>query len=305
MNISPQKITGTCNYKCVFSFSYPISQSSATNGGNYINLSYNNTTPCVTFNNSTYVVDSINIYSPSLHLYNNSQVDGEIVINHIPTQGGNKLTICLPLSLNGTSNKATQIITAIVSAISSGAPSKGGTTNQGIDDFTLNDFLPMAQFYNYSTESTDFVIFGLENAINISNTSLKALTSVIKPVTSVIFQQITTLFLNPSGPQKVTSNSLVNSSAVTVDNNIYIDCQPTSESQEKIDVVTNIKNPIVNDLKPYFDSIFSNETFLIVFSSIIFIFFILIIYYTVKHFTKKSKTIVNSVPKIFNNKIIK
>ena len=52
MNISPQNISGTCNYKCAYSFKYPTSDSTATNYGTKIDLTYEaDATPPAKYNN--------------------------------------------------------------------------------------------------------------------------------------------------------------------------------------------------------------------------------------------------------------
>ena len=61
MNISPQNISGTCSYKCAYSYNYQKSNVTATNYGSTILLSYEvGTTPPVTFNNIKYNVREIN-----------------------------------------------------------------------------------------------------------------------------------------------------------------------------------------------------------------------------------------------------
>ena len=200
MNISPQNVVGTCNYKCALSFDYPVSSCTATNSGNYVTLSYSNSTSPVTFNKNKYNLAESFIYSPSLHSYNNMQTDAEICISHTPTEGGNKLYICIPISTNGTSNNASNILSEIIQAVANGAPSQGGSVSQGINDFTLNDFIPMKEFYNYSTSNTDFIAFGSQNAIYISQSNLTSLQKVIKSADGVAFPSGPSLFLNPDGP---------------------------------------------------------------------------------------------------------
>ena len=114
MNISPQNIAGTCNYKCAFSFDYPVSSCTATNAGNNITLSYTDSTSPVTFNKTKYNITSCYIYSPSLHSYNNVQADAELFIMHTPTSGGQGLMVCIPISTNGTSNAASNTIGEIM-----------------------------------------------------------------------------------------------------------------------------------------------------------------------------------------------
>jgi carbonic anhydrase len=268
MNISPQNISSTCNYKCAFGFDYPVSSCSATNSGNSLMMSYTDSTSPVRFNQTKYSVTSWYIYSPSLHLFNNNKANGEIVIMHTPTAGGSPLVVCIPLSISGTSGQASTIVSEIIDAVIKGAPSQGETTNQGINDFTLNDFIPMKSFYNYSSDNQDFVVFGTEGAIFISQTDLDSLNTVIKPVDSIVYPSVSDLFLNSNGPIKgegITSND------------IYIDCQPTNSSEEEINQVVGGKADTNYDMGDYFKNLFSNPIFLGIICIIaVFIFLLLV-----------------------------
>jgi len=259
MNISPQNIKSICNYKCNFSFNYPISSSTAINGRNMLILSYNQSSNSVTYNNIKYDVASCYIYSPSIHLYNNVEATGEFVIEHTPSTGGNPLYVCIPISTNGTSTNASNTLTEIINAVSSSAPSQGESVSQGINDFTLNDFIFMDKFYNYSSEKMEVIAFGITNAIFISQKSLSQLQKSIIKYSSTLFPSGPDLFISSSAPN--------NKNNSTGDNEIYIDCQPTNESEEKITVTTINSNDIPFDIK----TIYKNPIFLFLCSLIIFI----------------------------------
>jgi len=267
MNISPQNVVGTCNYKCALSFDYPVSSCTATNYGNIILLSSTISTSPVTFNKNKYNVAGSYIYSPSLHSYNNMQADAELFIIHSPIEGGKQLIICIPISTNGTSNNASNIIGKIVQAVSNGAPSQGGSVSQGIEDFTLNDFIPMKEFYNYSTPTTDFIAFGSQNAIYISSSNLASLKKVIKPVDGVVVPSGPSLFLNPDGP----------GNGATSDN-IYIDCQPTNSSEEEINEVVDLKANTNYDVGINFVDIIFNPVFLMFLFAFVFVIIIMLIH---------------------------
>ena len=269
MNISPQNIAGTCNYKCAFSFDYPVSSCTATNAGNNITLSYTDSTSPVTFNKTKYNITSCYIYSPSLHSYNNVQADAELFIMHTPTSGGQGLMVCIPISTNGTSNAASNTIGEIISAMSKGAPSQGGSTNQGITDFTLNDFIPMKEFYNYSGNGSDFVAFGMQNAIYISQSNLDAMNKIITPLGAVVFPSGPSLFVNPDGPTK---GAGVNGS------DIYIDCQPTNASDEETNEVVSIKANTDFDAGITISSIIFNPIFLILLFAFVFVIILMLIH---------------------------
>jgi len=275
MNISPQNISGTCNYKCKFSFNYQKSNANATNYGSAILLSYEvGTTPPVTYNNVKYNVGQIMIISPSAHLFNNTPTSAEIIITHEPVNGGNKLYVCIPISTSGASTKASQIITEIIIAVSTGAPSQGERTNQGISEFSLNTIVPMDEFYTYNNDNSnlDVIAYGLKNAISISEDTLTKLTAIIQPFTNTLFHSGPLLFFNPDGPTSGTGG----------DGEIYIDCNPTGNSEEDVDVTyDNVKPATKFDL----GNLFSNPIFMLILSSIFFVIIILLVYTFLKYLT--------------------
>ena len=277
MNISPQNITGTCNLKCAYSFNYNTSNSTATNYGQYIQLTYEaSSTPQVTYNTAKYNVSTLTIYSPSLHLYNNAKADAEILISHTPINGGSSLVVCIPINTSGSTTDGSQIITDIFKAVSSNAPSQGTSTTQGIKEFTLNDIVPMKPYYSYTMESNsrDIIVYGIQYAISIDNKVLETLKKCIKP-NSITLPSGPSLFSNPDGP----SNNDVG------DGSIYIDCQPTNSSEEEIEMNVNIKSPVSYDVGSYMLDILNNPIFLILCSSIIFVIILMALHKLISHFT--------------------
>ena len=83
IDISMSKITGKCDLKCSYSFNYNNSSCVATNRGDYISILYDKSTaPPVLYNATGYDVQEIRLYAPSLHSYNDSKTDGELIIIH-------------------------------------------------------------------------------------------------------------------------------------------------------------------------------------------------------------------------------
>ena len=287
MNISPQNITGTCNLKCAYSFNYNTSNSTATNYGQYIQLTYEaSSTPQVTFNTAKYNVSTIQIYSPSTHLYNNAKADAEIIISHTPINGGNQLLVYIPINTTGSTTNGSQIITDIFTAISSNAPSQGTSTKQGIKEFTLNDVVPMKPYYSYtSNNNTNNIVYGIQYAIYVNNNSLGTFKKSIKS-TSITLPSGLSLFSNPDGP----------SSSNVGDGSIYIDCQPTNSSEEEVEMNVNIKSPISYDVGSYMLLILNNPIFLILCSSIIFVIILMTIHKLITHFTSDGGSITAPKP---------
>jgi len=279
MNISPQNISGTCNYKCAYSFKYPTSDSTATNYGTKIDLTYEaDANPPAKYNNVNLKVNEIMIVSPSVHLFNNANTDAEIIITHIPNNSaGNPLYVCIPINTSGISSKASQIITEIINAVSTGAPSIGERVNQGISAFTLDDIIPMEPFYTYNSDSIDYIAYGLQNAISISADTLQKMQAFLRPYDSDNFNSDALVFLNPDGP---TTNS-----DGAGGNEIYIDCNPTGNSEEEAEVTNvNVKSATNNDI----GSLFSSPIFTLLLSSVVFVILILLIYNILTYVTTGS-----------------
>ena len=265
MNISPQNIAGNCTLKCDFSFDFPVSSCTATNNGNTLKLSFNYPSPPVIFNNTKYNFTEADLNSPSQLLYNNQQTSAELILGFQPVSGGKFLIVTIPLSTNGISGAASNKISEIINAASKGAPSQGGSTNQGIADFTLNDFIPLKEFYSFSyPDWADFVSFGSQSAIYISQNDLTTLQKIIKPTTSGSFFSGPSLYVNKQGPTK--------GLGLSGGSDIYIDCQPTNSSEEETNEVVNNKAPTTTyDAGPTIFGIIFNPFFLLLIFALIFV----------------------------------
>lgn len=263
MNFSPQNIIGKCNYKCNYSFDYPTSSSTASNSKYSIILSYNQSHNSVTYNNIKYDVASCSIFSPSTNLYNNLEADGEFIIEHVPSGGGIPLIVCIPISTHGISNNASNTLSEIISAVSTGAPSQGESVTQGINDFTLNDFIFLKEFYTCTTTQFNVIAFGIINSIFISPESLVLLQKcIVKNPSNKSngFSSDAELFI---------SSGIPNNGNTSTSNEIYIDCQPTNESEEQMIVTTttSTSHTIPFNIK----NIFTNPIFIFLCSVVIFI----------------------------------
>lgn len=288
MNISPQNIAGVCNNKCAYSFDYPVSSCTATNSGNSITLSYTASTPPVIFNTSKYNINACYISCPSLHLFNNVQADAEILIYHTHATGGNPLYVCIPISTNGTSNAASTTISETITAMSNGAPSQGESISQGITDFTINNFIPMKEFYSYSGSPNvaDFIAFGMKNAIFISQTDLTTMKKIISPINFVLFQSGPNLYVNPDGPTNGTG---------AIGDDIYIDCQPTNSSEEETNEVVSNKAETSYDVGDTFKNIVNSPYFLLILFSIAFVILLFVLHKGLVYLTGGSSSISNAL----------
>jgi hypothetical protein len=246
INISPKNISGKCDLKCAYNFSYPESNSTAKNNGVMINLTPDNSSiPPVTYNTEKYIVSNIIITCPSLHIFNNSNVAAEIFIQHVPVKGGQNLNVAIPIISSSESSTASNLITQIIQSVSTNAPRNGETTNLNITGFTLQNIVPAKPFFSYTdTNNENWIVFPMKDAIPLNSSTLTTLGQIIKPYPLPMTGG--ELFFNSNGPNSNKSSS-----------EIYISCNPTGSSVETTEVVydTNMVTPID------FNSIWNNPTF--------------------------------------------
>lgn len=273
INISSTNVKGKCDNKCSYAFKYSESSSTAKNNGVLINLTYDSTSvPPVVYNSEKYIVENINIVSPSIHTFNNVSMPGEIIISHTPQSGGIPLKVCIPFTSSSESSSASQIITDIINKVASNAPSEGNSTNLNIN-FSLQQIVPRKPFFVYTGEysggNSDWVVYGELEAIPLSSTTITTLQQIIQAFP--IATPGGDLFYNSKGPI----------SGLQLGDGIYISCQPTGSSEEETSVEYD-KNSTSFD----FSNIFENPTFKSIIIIIIGCLLLIIIFYGISIFYK-------------------
>jgi len=250
INISVQNVYGRCENKCQYLFDYQNTSLVGTNNG--IMLSYTcdeqNTSP-VDFNQKKYNVKNIVIVAPSIHLFNGSKTDAEILIVHNPVLGGIPLIVGLPISESSSTNSATSNVTDMINAMASNAPSEGETAQINISSLTLNNIIPKKPFFAYmgpdmNRSPASYIMFGTLEAIPITSSTLDSLTDIIQSFD--IKTPGKYLFFNRNGPNSTTNTD-----------GIYISCQPTGASE---DTVTVDDGSDSSETNYNLGSIFKNKT---------------------------------------------
>ena len=273
INISSTNVKGKCDMKCSYAFKYSESSSTAKNNGVLINLTYDSTSvPPVVYNSEKYIVENINIVSPSIHTFNNVSMPGEIIISHTPQSGGIPLKVCIPFTSSSESSSASQIITDIINKVASNAPSEGNSTNLNMN-FSLQQIVPRKPFFVYTGEysggNSDWVVYGELEAIPLSSTTITTLQQIIQAFP--IATPGGDLFYNSKGPI----------SGLQLGDGIYISCQPTGSSEEETSVEYD-KNSTSFD----FSNIFENPNFKSIIIIIIGCLLLIIIFYGISIFYK-------------------
>ena len=139
INISLANVSGKCDLKCDYKFTYTTSSCVATNRGNYISLSYDNqTTSPVLYNSVGYNVQELRLYTPSLHSYSGSKTDAELIVIHNSPSGLKPLLVCIPIKVSNASSVSSNLFRTLLNTMSSSAPSEGESTTVNFDNYNLN-----------------------------------------------------------------------------------------------------------------------------------------------------------------------
>lgn len=273
MDISPNKWDNYCDEKCAYSFKYKTSSNcTTTNYGSYLHLNYDaSNPPPVIFNVNSYNVDNIEIYSPSLHLFNGNKADGEVIITHTPVSIGKPLIVCIPLnSMNVNSSTATQIITDIINE-STQLTVNGDAINIKLNDYNLSSIVPQTPFYYYEdSNGNNVIVYGLKNSISINKSVIDTLQKTITPVTDVKYPSVEFFQYNKFGPSAYGGGG----------DEIYIDCQPTGNTEETTEVEYS-KSPTSNDL----GSSVNTQIIIFIIAALVFVMLIIIIHKIMVYFS--------------------
>lgn len=232
IDINMNDVYGKCDLKCDYSFKYQQSACSATNRGDYISLSYDNSsTPPVIYNSNKYEVREVRIYTPSLHSYSNSKADAELIIIHNSTSGSKPLLVCIPINKSNSTSTSSQLFNAVISGVSTSAPVDDETASINFKNYNLSLIVPKKPYFSYSASEpyqpcmtpVDFVVFDPLNAsLDINTEALNTLQKVIQKNMYDVKKGVN-LFYNDKGPSRYGSSG---------SDEIYIDCQPVGSSIE-------------------------------------------------------------------------
>lgn len=237
IDINIHDISGKCDLKCDYSFNYSDSTCVATNRGDYIKLSYDETpSPPAKYNSADYFVSEVRIYTKSLHSFNGEKTDGEYIIVHNSTSGKTPLLVCVPIQISGNNSTNSNIITTIINAMSATAPTEDDSTTVKISDYNLNNIVPNKPFFSYTGQQpfqpcsgkVEFIVFSpAQYSCDITQASFDKLNNIIRNNVYDVSTG-TPFYYNKDGP---------NSNTLSGDDQIYIDCQPVGSSEESAFVI--------------------------------------------------------------------
>lgn len=233
INISTTANVLSCQVFCSYMHQYKDSACTATYFPDHIKLSYDATTSAaVTFNNEGYNVREINIYAPSIHMYNGSSADAEMLIIH--DGAGKKLIVSIPLVQSNSTTKSAKILDDIITNFSSTVDKTKTNDSQliNVQNYNMENFIPNSPYYFYMGGAPfspcdgqySFVVFDkTKSPVTIGSNTLTTLTGLIQP-SGITAVSRSDYYYNSSGPNVKPGSGN--------QDEIYIECNPTGEDGE-------------------------------------------------------------------------
>jgi carbonic anhydrase len=268
IDINSSNITGNCDSKCNYKYKYQSSSCVGKNLGNYISLSYDNSSSLINYNEISYYVKELRLYYPSLHSYNGNKADAELVIVHMSNTGEMPLLVCIPIKISSTS---TPILMNVISTMARNAPTEGDSTTIKMLEYNLGRIIPKKGYYTYTAtepyqpcvETVNFIVY------DINDTYLSMTSDLYNKLKNIIIQTNfevkdgVQFFYNSKGPNTISEDD------------IYIDCQPVGESEE----TTTIINESYTENEYSWENLKNNDGFKLLIGIIIFLVILLIFNY--------------------------
>ena len=205
INIAANKINNQkCSADCAFSYKHNENSScNVINRGDYLELKTDGTN-VVKFNNEPKTISSIRIYQPSIHLFDGSQTDAELIIQY--GGGGQNLFVCMPIEAKDGSGKSNSFFSKFVPYITA---EKDTTQIVQTSSWSLNDVLNYDIPYYYYLGAFPYepcngyasvIVFDIKNSAKISTTDLNSIKSYISKTPKATMGSDGYLMYNDRGP---------------------------------------------------------------------------------------------------------
>lgn len=233
----PDKSSTLCVEKCSLVYNFGESSFSIKNNGDYLSLGYDVSTSNVLYNTLKVEVQDIRIYTPSLHSYNGSRTDAEMII--VMSGFGTNVLVCIPIKSSEVVDDSASFISLMISNSAGSIANSGGSLSKGSVTWSLNDFVPNKKpLFAYTSTlpytpcsgEYNYLVWNVNDYfIPFSSKILAVLTGVgDKP--GLITKQNYDI---KSGPEVFYNQyGAVNSTFAGDDDDIYIECKPTGDEGE-------------------------------------------------------------------------
>jgi carbonic anhydrase len=216
-----------CSLKCLLHYKYGDSSCKLFNANVALLIKYDGVSDVV-FSNVKYTPTDIYIFAPSLHKYSGQTAQAELLIHHTSEQGG--LNICVPITVGTKLTRGSYLLKDIIDA----SPMRGESATPSIADFNANYLIPASKYFTYTGPMIERSCNSLQYNYVVFHPRYGSI--AISAATMTVLQGL------------ITANGRLTASAGTVsvneigttrngfagDGQIYIDCQPTGESEEEM-----------------------------------------------------------------------
>jgi len=225
----------SCSSTCSFSYQYNTSTCNVFHNGSHLNIPYDSGSGGLypaKYNGVDYKVDHIHIYQPSLHRYDGTLADAEILAYHSSADGRN-LIVSIPMNVgNGAGKQSSDIMNTILQNLPNRS-SSGGKYVSDVNNFNLGNLIPKEGFFTYvgrhllpqHTGLYNYIVYHKKDAILVFRDSIASLidqnrnTSITKttPINEARMPK-NMYYYNKRGANNAKGSG-----------DIYIKCNPTGE----------------------------------------------------------------------------
>ena len=245
-----------CSAKCSFSFKYPSGSLILKNMGEYLELDYENgSTSPVIFNAEKYKVHKIYIFNQSLHYFEGMSTTGEILIYHTSLEGAIPLIVSIPISNSSSagSKLGTSSLENVIGIAYENTPKSDDSIILNTESFTLNDYFPPpgTPFYTYkgenflntshfTAEEVHYIVYEHNNGVLLTdnNGMINKLNTLFPTATTSLFtNEKKTIAEDNADDTELKKKIFINKNGASLfegDDDIYIDCSPTGDSDNEV-----------------------------------------------------------------------
>lgn len=222
-----KKTADKCSLKCLLWHNYGNSRCTVKNASDQLIITYDGQSN-VLFNSLSYNPVEVRLFKPSIHKFEGSYAEAELVIVHTGANGG--LFVCIPV--NTTTSASASTGANIIEAIIAGSPAQNESTTLNVSDFNLNHIIPKSSYFSYTgtrpygecdaNTMYNYVVFPL-NSFSLHQSAMESLGNLIHDSYIPVYEE--TCYWNETGTK---------SNGFAGDGQIYIDCQPVGEEGDII-----------------------------------------------------------------------
>ena len=230
-------VTQDCDNKCLYEFNYIKSSLNGINKKTHLEFTLqNNDKSDVKFYGNYYNLEKFMLFRDSAHSLNGTKKQAEIVIEHSQINNpSKKLVVCILINVV---NQNDSDLDFIIEKMSLLAPRLNDSSPIKFPSFSLNNIIPQDKYYNYRAnlfylynnsglceKKQDIIVFDKFLTINTKN--YNNLIDLINKNTFITQ-------IDDAPDTFYSKNNAVLGTGIMGENDIYIECKPTGEGEQKV-----------------------------------------------------------------------